>query len=92
MNPLKRLCRHLFVKGPTDMEIKAQRIVFEQRSLARQAAQKVRLERDELATGTSQDPAANRYFIREYESDRIIAEANARDWKKVVDYERNRWF
>lgn len=46
-----------------------------------------------LASGQSDDPAADRFLQREHDSDRRVAAANARDFRKLAKPStKKRWF
>lgn len=47
--------------------------------------------RQNLASGKSQDPAADRYMIRQHEENRRLAAANAHDFRTSAKAAR-RWF
>lgn len=61
----------------------------------RQAREEAR-KRDEnekrLKSGKSQDPHADRYMIREHESNRYVAAKTAETLREFAKHERRRWF
>ncbi|MCT9932468.1 hypothetical protein N5079_19895 [Planotetraspora sp. A-T 1434] len=58
---------------------------------ARAEARKADAYRRSLASGKSQDPAADRYMIRQHDSNRRVAAANARDFRKTAERSRKWW-
>jgi hypothetical protein len=54
-------------------------------------AKKVEGYRQSLKSGKSDDPAADRYMIRQHDSARRIAEANAKDYRDTAKNTR-KWF
>lgn len=56
---------------------------------ASDAASRAAACRDRLTSGASNDPEADRYFLRRHEEDQRVAEANTRDFRQNA---RRRWF
>lgn len=59
---------------------------------ARKETQEAEKYRKSLRSGKSQDPAADRYMIREHEANRRTAASNAKGFQKAAEFERKRWF
>ncbi|MBO4275164.1 hypothetical protein [Microbispora triticiradicis] len=58
---------------------------------AREQAKKAEARRKSLASGKSQDPAADRYLLEQAERHRRICEANVKDCRDMAKASRKRW-
>lgn len=72
-----------------------QKLADEQAAKARREAREAARYRKSLKSGKSQDPHADRYFIREHEENRRIAEAGARSFRQMAEQQElqaRSWF